>query len=841
MTYVLMVCFLLAFYHGNAKEDMMIKTALVDCGKVPLYPEATNLAKCKMRLDIDLKITSIKQVKTDTQYISVERVFDSVLQREVRLFTPILIKIWQENVTLVYPLETVAVVNNKAYEVVIHKDNVENYLGCKDDVSQTSMCGHHVQDGNPVSHGFCCHCDNSFQNQPYHTRGGQDCSDEYIARGTEAQDYLSSAHCLRFDPVWYSVKDLKAPQIYHLVHVSVFVEEIDPNGKRNWVDIAGTNIGVGTHKTVDLSPNKKVLATYVQHGNRHPASAVNIRQKNLLIPQANPSALEDIPLQLKGSADEFLVLDRSDIVTSGVTCDKAGISYEAFISQMFRCSKPMQSCLDKQPMHYWLHDIERTIQKKRGKYFLGNFAEPASPALVQHVGESFEWLRLKYTGDYHAHIYLQLNAENILVLPRGQEASIEEIHFLSSLKDDTVMAYVRNTGRMAALFSVVLSSCDSSKIRRMKTKPVLIGPRESKNLDLVFNHVTPSYTHIGVVCHVMVLNSYNNTVAERSISFQFGEQCFCMGNCQCSCSSVDVRCSHGLEARSRKYGIFTSLSDFRFIICCVLMIMLIGGLLKAVFGLIAPVSIGQSGVSLFIEKQKLDKYYEKSLNEYSVLHNEDGIPIHPVTKKLVQRMPTWKVTLINIFFCFYFPFVWIHWLYLRKKHGKSNEFDWGDGKEKTSLLERPSLTQNEIDLAIEQYKKQKEELAKGQQLASASPKELATQTVSPDRNARRFLLKDSIQQLLKKEFVYYNYTSISPFLKNSSSKFSLCGKLQRDGRKYKFHLNGYDMQTHENENGIPKQLVEPRRIIHPAIFTQVMTISGAYQFVSERPEYPCLN
>ncbi|PSN56042.1 hypothetical protein C0J52_11801 [Blattella germanica] len=66
-----------------------------------------------------------------------------------------------------------------------------------------------------------------------------------------------------------------------------------------------------------------------------------------------------------GGPKEYLVVKKDKISTNGEDCDKAGVSYEAFVKQPNRCHKPKGTCLKNQPIDLWRQDIVVQLLNER--------------------------------------------------------------------------------------------------------------------------------------------------------------------------------------------------------------------------------------------------------------------------------------------------------------------------------------------------------------------------------------------------------------------------------------------------------------------------------------------
>ncbi|CAK9296261.1 unnamed protein product [Gordionus sp. m RMFG-2023] len=125
-------------------------------------------------------------------------------------------------------------VNSKPMEIVINKDNVDNYTGCKIS-GNLPTCGYQYSRGRilPYSEGFCCPCEVSNGNR-YHVRGGQDCMQKSVLEDNlnyvkeedkiMKETYYSSAHCMFFNGLWYAVYEIEEPILEQRIYVNIYMK-----------------------------------------------------------------------------------------------------------------------------------------------------------------------------------------------------------------------------------------------------------------------------------------------------------------------------------------------------------------------------------------------------------------------------------------------------------------------------------------------------------------------------------------------------------------------------------------------------------------------------------------
>ncbi|GFH27554.1 generative cell specific-1 [Haematococcus lacustris] len=212
-----------------------------------------------------------------------------------------------------YPMQYLASFNFKPVEVVVRPSSRQCNAG---DYESSPTCGWYYVDGQqiPSSQGFTCQCstsqifDATLGGSNERTRANLDCD-----FWSNPLDILTgrtpcSAHCLDFDPLWYSVLTL-SPSVPLALSSSRLVS----------AKLLGD------------------LATYTQL----PA----ISNMVLLVPRPSGWSPDQI---LAGDRSQWLLLESSQFSMDGSQCDKVGTSFSAFRYQVDGCARAPQTCLGGQ-------------------------------------------------------------------------------------------------------------------------------------------------------------------------------------------------------------------------------------------------------------------------------------------------------------------------------------------------------------------------------------------------------------------------------------------------------------------------------------------------------------
>ncbi|KAK4884640.1 hypothetical protein RN001_000911 [Aquatica leii] len=164
----------------------------------PISP--SSIKQCRKKLMLVVKINTPKNRRhINNEFLVVDYVFDPISLKNVRILTPYVIKFRQTEVSQMYKLEFLHVINSNAEEHVFNKHSA-NYTGC-DTRSNTPTCGKITYNGKdvPYSQGFCCSCDpqKNYERQPestdYYTEDIVTYSNPvFLLNGNECPRYLKA-------------------------------------------------------------------------------------------------------------------------------------------------------------------------------------------------------------------------------------------------------------------------------------------------------------------------------------------------------------------------------------------------------------------------------------------------------------------------------------------------------------------------------------------------------------------------------------------------------------------------------------------------------------------------
>ncbi|KAJ9505456.1 hypothetical protein QJQ45_026136, partial [Haematococcus lacustris] len=312
------------------------------------------------------------------------------------LASPLQVSLTKTPMVASYPMQYLASFNFKPVEVVVRPSSRQCNAG---DYESSPTCGWYYVDGQqiPSSQGFTCQCstsqifDATLGGSNERTRANLDCD-----FWSNPLDILTgrtpcSAHCLDFDPLWYSGYQLGAPTMQFAISIAVDVPASSISASianasssqasshappapalttaiRHLLQanssggVAGSNSSSSSDgaapaallssEVLTLSPSVPLalsssrlvsakllgdLATYTQL----PA----ISNMVLLVPRPAGWSPDQI---LAGDRSQWLLLESSQFSMDGSQCDKVGTSFSAFRYQVDGCARAPQTCLGGQ-------------------------------------------------------------------------------------------------------------------------------------------------------------------------------------------------------------------------------------------------------------------------------------------------------------------------------------------------------------------------------------------------------------------------------------------------------------------------------------------------------------
>ncbi|KAK4532062.1 hypothetical protein CCYA_CCYA10G2919 [Cyanidiococcus yangmingshanensis] len=315
------------------------------------------------------------------------------------------ITLTKSRIRLEYPLYYLRDFNNQPYEIV-YKYNSNGPLNWLDNQcmatwgSSEPTCGYAYNppgstdpsDRILYSQGFCCDCNAAdlLGLSPNRIRGGLDCNLLSLDTPTE------SAHCLRFDALWYSAFQIGEPITNFEIVVNITKCAPSQGVPVSNITSSENSAAYSHNCTSDfifLSPgsptgyatNGKISAEAV--GDFAPwVGTASYSEKYFFVPALCTDASEDWCMErisyTENEIERWMLINTDLVTTNGDECDKIGVSYSAFTNEGQRCERPTQSCLHDQLQHYYNADLAAEQSGAIGNYFVQFFGDFVTDGLT---------------------------------------------------------------------------------------------------------------------------------------------------------------------------------------------------------------------------------------------------------------------------------------------------------------------------------------------------------------------------------------------------------------------------------------------------------------------------
>jgi len=407
------------------------------------------------------------------------------------------IQLGKSPIQLRYPLVYQNDVNSNPREIILLRDMQLRPFNdltnpCKDDNSADASCGWvRDQNGDRVSgsQGFCCKC----SALSLFGLGSADIRSADAGINCNLFNAQSaSAHCMRLDPLWYSVYEVLSPNVDFVVPVSV---EYCPASSRGGAAAVG-NLTVEPDDEVaalppddsfskpecssvfvSLSPSKPVhcIATIIVDGrigvDQRPDAKCNIEvslegdfaawegtpsfsAKRLVRPSSCiPSSSPECVQRLYESPEWWMLLP---ITAFGSECDKIGVGWSSFRTQGNQCGMPAQTCLGKQIDDFYEADMEKLRMGIPPDYMLSDL----------HFGsllirDDYETTLRFQTNRYQktvVNMYISADAISLVRnISPGQIVFADASAFESLSGTGRAQVGLRNLGMVQSMFTVTVS------------------------------------------------------------------------------------------------------------------------------------------------------------------------------------------------------------------------------------------------------------------------------------------------------------------------------------------------------------------------------------------------
>jgi hypothetical protein len=476
--------------------DIISKSSIELCEKRSNNTTVSNL-NCTQKLVLALSIENGKLADTDSMEVFVSSVTD--LKGDVQqLQNPFKITIQKSPVYLEYPCIYQQDFNFRPFEQIFQSD----VFSCSDgDLAPNPTCGWQYSNNKitiPYSQGFCCKCefdqiigiDTTTRNR------GSTCGLLNIGTGS------ASAHCLRFDKLWYSTYEIKPYQVNYVIDIIVTYKSNITNYTNEVVSLSPSNL-------VSTSREGNMIARLI--GDFSPPTQPNDYTSYYL---TIPSYPETHQMVLEGPIN-WMILPKSYFTLDGRECNKIGISYYAFRTQSNACTVKIGECLNNQIYNYYQNDIDLLASNKSPKYLLFSKTDEYNFYSYSKGEKKFS---KKLNGVFNTLITLELIADDIKFIINISTGLIDfaMIDTFESLSNDGLLTtQITNSGDLTAAFSLNFNCSDY--ILPIQGTQASLKPFESLEFKKpIFTLNSDFKSHY---CNITLKDAIGGVLDRRSVNF----------------------------------------------------------------------------------------------------------------------------------------------------------------------------------------------------------------------------------------------------------------------------------------------------------------------------------
>nr|AKS04555.1 HAP2-like protein [Malawimonas californiana] len=410
--------------------------------------------------------------------------------RTVRLDRAVAISLAKSQILWNYPLDYRMEVNAKPTEEIVYVPSTLFVPRCVDsDASQAPTCGWFLDSAGANvrdSQGYCCDCSLAqlVGADQSSTRAGLNCN---FFTGE------SSGHCMRLDPLWYSVFGIGPVETSFEVRVTITQQGPD---------------GTPIVQTLTLSPSvqgavsndRKVLARLV--GDFASWTAPHTLSNKYLVVPHTPTANARVQNPIAYS----LLVGQDQVTLDGSERNKIGVGFSAFRFEPNPCANVPGSSLRNQVEDLYQADIQRVSRGQKGNYLVSGFGDP----LLYEDTQGRRVLAFRTVHTQASMLTLELAADNIQFvtnLSPGKIVSAQVPSFESLSLGGTLTVVIRNTGTINADYSVTVTDCTSA-IQPIQALPASLAAGASTSL--LFSVRANTYAGGDQNCTVRLFDSQND-------------------------------------------------------------------------------------------------------------------------------------------------------------------------------------------------------------------------------------------------------------------------------------------------------------------------------------------
>lgn len=460
---------------------------------------STNL-NCSTKLVLSLSIENGQMNNSDYMEVHISQV--TTLNNTQRILeNPYKITISKSPVNANYPCIYVQDFNYHPVEQVIDSD----VFTCSDGaLSPNPTCGWVYINSTtvvPYSQGFCCNCDFSQIIGVDTTTATRGTSCELLNLGPGS----ATAHCLRFNQLWYSAYEVEKYIIDYTIDITVIYQNTSSSG-----NFTEETIPLSPSNVVGVSENQAIIARLI--GDFSPPSPPNDYSLYYLVIPTSPSTntmVREGPLNWMLLPQDYFTLD-------GRECNKIGVSYYAFQSQANACQMKVGDCLHNQIYDYYMADITNLSNNKAAKYLLSQ--DTTVNYQFYSYGLDKKQFSYKLSGVFNTLITLEIVADDIKFVTNVSKGKIDYVkiaNFEAKSNNGLMLLQVTNIGSLVADFYV--SYICSEYIVPITADEFNLAPMISK--DISKNVYTLNENFKTNVCNVTLENSIGEVTDFKSVEF----------------------------------------------------------------------------------------------------------------------------------------------------------------------------------------------------------------------------------------------------------------------------------------------------------------------------------
>ena len=446
---------------------------------------------CKSKMLLSLTIQNAELQESDYVETTLNQVADK--DGNIQKFSsPIKIVFSKTPVRVLYPCTYFQDFNYQPKENIISTSSTK----CSDNSNdQNPTGGWSYSNGQKVkySQGFCCSC-SALSLSKKNLRGVK-CSGIF--------DFSASAHCLSFDPVWYSAYKVDKYKIEYTININVI------NVAENKTI---SNLQLSPKNTISINEDKTILVKLI--GDFLPTDIFprDLSNKFLII----PTKPDNSPI-IKQGKYRWMLIDKNRFSLDGSECDKIGVGFFAFNTQSEKCNVEIGSCLRNQISHLYIEDIERVKNGKNPEYLI--IYDKNYKYSLNDEGFSSRSFSYNLEGNINTLITLEIDTTVLKFVSNVSSGKILNIYinnnFMAMSDDGFMEISIKNTGILTAQY-IISYECNNDIIA-LSSNEISLEPEEIKT----FNKSLYTNSNIGKEnnCKIILKNSIGETIDMKFISF----------------------------------------------------------------------------------------------------------------------------------------------------------------------------------------------------------------------------------------------------------------------------------------------------------------------------------